>query len=161
MYVYIYIYNFGSFWKCFSSDVTVVGDGWGCAASGKQRKSFPKPSRAQLKVVLKVFPGFCIPIHHQGRWEEAGKPWPAPCPQGCDLHRASMTPLGWMGQNFGVDFQKMGLSWQRRKILGVGCGKVFWKMASKFATAPKLTQPCVRNQRKELAPSSPSLGLWD
>lgn len=34
-------------------------------------------------------------------------------------------------------------------------------MASKLATAPKLTQLCVRNKRKELVASCPSLGLWD
>lgn len=45
-------------------------------------------SQNQLKAVLKVFPGFCIPIHRQGRWEEAGNPGPAPRAQSCSLHRA-------------------------------------------------------------------------
>lgn len=72
-----------------------------------------------------------------------------------------MTPRGWTGQILGVDFQEMGLSWHRRKDFRNGVWEGFWKMASELATAPKFTQPCVRNQRKELMSSSPSLGLGD
>lgn len=161
MYVYIYIYNFGSFWKCFSSNVTVVGDSWGCAAGGKQKQSFPKPSRAQLKAALKVFPGFCIPIHHQDQWEEAGNPGPVPFPQCCDFCRARHDTSGLDGADFRGELPKDGPLLAQKKNFRNGVWEVFWKMASELATAPKFTQPCVRNQRKELMSSSPSLGLWD
>lgn len=142
-------------------DVTVVGDSRGCAAGGKRRRSFPKPSRAQLKAVLKVFPGFCIPIRHQGRWEEAGNPEPALCPQSCDLRHARHDTSGLDGADFRGGLPKDGPLLARKTNFRIGVWEVFWKMASKLATAPKLTQPCVRNKRKELVASCPSLGLWD
>lgn len=142
-------------------DVTVVGDGWGCAAGGKQRKSFPKPSRAQFKAVLKVFPGFCIPIHHQGQWEEAGKPGPAPCPQSCDLHRARHDTSELDEADLRGGLPKDGPLLAQKKNFRSGVWEGFWKMASKLATEPKLTQPCVGNKRKGLLASCPSLGLWD
>lgn len=142
-------------------DVTVVGHGQGCAAGRKQRRSFPKPSRAQLKAALKVFPGFCIPIQHQGRWEEAGNPGPALCPQSCSLHRARHDTLGRDRADFRGRLPKDGPLLAQKKNYRSGVWEDFWKLASKLATAPKLTQPCVRNKRKKLNASCPSLGLWD
>lgn len=143
MYVYIYIYIilvlFGNAFPALRRDCGGTWPGLCCLQEAEEK--LPKTIQSTAQGSAEGISRLLYPNTSPRSMGRSRKSW------ACRVHRAAvstvlgMTPRGWTGQIFGVDFQKMGLSWHRRKILGVRCGKVFGKWLLNWPQHQSLLSP--------------------